>query len=216
MLHCNISFCCAISSRRGREVFFLFPFAGEPATAPASQRIRQHNALPLLPYPQSARTNAQPENSFADAVSQAGNLAAYLLKQALSSMMSSLAALGNHANALFSQAATALACERIARGTASFFGAFWPGLAQQPQHGLAGPWIAPTPRLPPLACFGFPGGKPPPYPPNPWGTLTEALGMWASLWMPTAPLWGRASPGMAGPVTVTFGVPGFSWSFALG
>lgn len=213
-------FPCDIEQKagRGRVVFFLFPFAGEPAAALAFQRIGQHKGLPLLPQPQSARTNSQLENGFADAVPEAGNLAVDLLKQALSLMMGSLTALGNHANALFSQAAAALAYERIARGMVSFSGAFWPGFAQpKPQFGFLGPWISPIPA--PLfffAGFGFPGRQPLPCLPNPWGAFADALSIWASLWTPTAPPRKRASHGAAGPVTVTFGVPGFSWSLALG
>ncbi len=204
-------------SGKGRVVFFLFPFAGEPAAAPVFQRTGQHKGLPLLPQPHSARANAQLENGFADAVSLAGSLAADLLKQALSSMMSSLTALSNHANVLFSQAGAALAYERAARGTASFLGAFWPGFAQpRPQFGFLVPWISPIPAPPLFAGFGFPGRQPLPCRPNPWDAFADALGMWASLWTPTASPRERASHGAAGPVTVTFGVPGFSWSVALG
>ncbi len=174
-------------------MFFLFPFAGEPAAVPASQRTRRHKALPLQPQAHGARARTQPENGFADAFSLARSLAAELLKRALSSMTSSLTALGNYANALFCQIAAALAYERIARETASFFGAFWPGFAQpKPQVGFAGPWF-PSAAAPPLACFGLAGRQPAPYLPNPWGTHTEALGIWTSLWMPTTSLRGRAS-----------------------
>jgi hypothetical protein len=211
-------FLCNIrqKARKRREMFFLFPFVGEPAVAPALGRAQQYMTLPLLPQPHSARAKARPENGLADAVSQAGSLAVELLKRALSSMTSSLTALGNHANALFSQVAAALAYERMARETASFLGAFWPGFAQpRALPSFAGPWIAPA--GPPLfACFGLPQKQLTPALPNPWGAFTEAFDMWTSLWAPAAAPQRRHSSGTTSPVTATFGVPGFTWSFTLG
>jgi hypothetical protein len=200
-------------------MFYVFPFALEPAARAVSRRVPLYKALPLLPAPQSARTRAQPENGFAGAVAGAGNLAVDLLKRALSSMASSMTALGNHANALFTQVAAALAYERMARDAASFFGMFWPGLAQpRQQPSFAGSWIAPALQPPLFACFGLPGPQANPWPlnpwPNPWGTLTGPLDMWTSLWAPAkAPQRGRSR---GAPVTATFALPGFSWSVTLG
>ena len=166
-------------------MFFLFPFVAEPAAAPASQRAPRFWLLPLLPEPQSARAQTPPESGLASAVSQAGSLAVDLLKRALSSMASSMTALGNRANALFSQAVAWLAYERMMRETASLFGMFLPAYAQpKPQFGFAAPWATPA-RVPALpASFGLSGFQPLF---NPWGALTETLEMWTSLWMPAAP-----------------------------
>ena len=120
-----------MQSQRGREMFYFFPFALEPAATAVSQRVPQYKRLPLLPAPQSAPTRARPENGFASAVAEAGNLAVDLLKRALSSMASSMTALGNHANALFTQVAAALAYERMC-ARRSFV--FWDVLA----------WIGPA------------------------------------------------------------------------
>ncbi len=194
-------------------MFFLFPFAAEPAAAPASQRAPQYKPLPFLPEPQSARARPRPENGFASAISQAGVLAVDLLKRALSSMASSMTALGNRANALFSQLVAALAFERTMRETASFFGMFFPGFTQ--------PWLQPNFAAPcmvaargpaPLGAFGLPGFPPPI---DPWGALTEALDMWTGIWIPTAQTQQRNPRSTPAPVNATFAFPGFSWTFAL-
>jgi len=205
-------FLCNIrqKARKRREMFFLFPLVGEPAAVPAVKRGQQYMALALLPQLRGVRAEARPENGLADAVSQAGSLAVELLKRALSSMTSSLTALGNHANALFSQVAAALAYERMARETASFFGAFWLDFAQpRALPSFAGPRIAPA-RPPLFACSGVPRKQLTPALPNPWGAFAEALDMWTSLWAPAAAPQRRASS------NATFGVPGFAWSFTLG
>ena len=194
-------------------MFFLFPFVAEPAPAPASKRAPQYRLLPLLPEPQSACAQTRPESGLASAVSQAGSLAVDLLKRALSSMASSMTALGNRANALFSQVVAGLAYERMMRETVSLFGMFFPAFAQpKPGYGFPGPWTTPAgiPALP--ASFGLPGFQPPF---NPWGTLTETLDMWTSLWMPAAPSLHRNTRGTPAPVDATFAFPGFSWTFAL-
>lgn len=196
-------------------MFFFFPFVAEPAAA--SPRVPQYKPLPLLPAPQSARRSAQPENGLTNAVAQAGNLAVDLLKQALSSMASSMTALGNRANALFAQISAAFAYERMAREAVTFFGMFVPGFAQpRPPLGFAGPWLAPAQQPPLFACFGLPGFPANPSPLNPWGTFTEALGMWTSLWAPAPSPQRRSTGGMKNPVTTTFALPGFSCSVTLG
>ena len=194
-------------------MFFLFPFVAEPAAAPASQSAPRYKPLTLLPEPQSVRAQTRPESGLTSAVSQAGSLAVDLLKRALSAMASSMTALGNRANALFSQAVAWLAYERMMRETASLFGMFFPALAQlqpQPRFGLSGPWATPAgvPALP--ASFGLPGFQPF----NPWDALTETLDMWTSLCMPAAPSQRRNPRSTPAPVTVTFAFPGFSWTFA--
>jgi hypothetical protein len=194
-------------------MFFLFPFVAEPAPAPASSRAPQYRLLPLLPEPNSACARTRPESGLASAVSQAGSLAVDLLKRALSSMASSMTALGNRANVLFSQVVAGLAYERMMRETVSLFGMFFPAFAQpKPGFGFPVPWVAPA-RVPALpASFGLPGFQPPF---NPWGALTETLDMWTSLWTTAAP-WQRRSPrGTSAPVSATFAFPGFSWTFAL-
>ena len=194
-------------------MFFLFPFVAEPAPALASQRAPRYRLLPLLPQPQSACAQTRPESGLASAVSQAGSLAVNLLKRALSSMASSMTALGNRANALFSQVVAGLAYERMMRETVSLFGMFLPAFAQpKPGFGFPGLWANPAgvPAMP--ASFGFPGFQPPF---NPWGALTETLDMWTSLWMPAAPSQRRSPRGASAPVAATFAFPGFSWPFAL-
>ena len=194
-------------------MFFLFPFVAEPAAAPASQHAPRFWLLPLLPEPQSAHAQTRPESGLASAVSQAGSLAVDLLKRALSAMASSMTALGNRSNALFSQAVAWLAYERMMRETASLFGMFLPAFAQpKPGFGFASPWATPAgvPALP--ASFGLSGFQPLS---NPWGALTETLDMWTSLWMPAAPSQRRNTRNTPAPVNATFAFPGFPWTFAL-
>jgi hypothetical protein len=206
-----------MESQRGREMFLFFPFALESSTAPVSQRVPQYKPLPFLPQPQSARAQVQPENGLASAVSSAGNLAVDLLKKALSSIASSMTALGNRANALFSQVAAALAFDRMARQAASLFEMFWPGFAlPKPQMGFAGPWTAPALQQPLFAGFGLPGFQASPTPLNPWGAVTEALDMWTNIWAPAKAPQRRSTYGTAAPVTTTFAFPGFAWSLTLG
>ncbi|MGC2603320.1 MAG: hypothetical protein WA384_18520 [Rhodomicrobium sp.] len=197
-------------------MFFFFPFATEQAAETASRKQPQYGALPLLPAPKSAFTLERPgEHSFGSAFGQAGELAAGLLKQALSSLTSSMTALGNRANALFAQVAATLAFQRMASDAASFFGMFLPGFAQPaPQNGFAGSWIAPAPQPPLFSAFGLPGLANP-WAGNPWALFTEATAMWTNFLLPaTAP---RRSPYNApAPFTTTFAFPGFAWNFTFG
>ncbi len=195
-------------------MFFFFPFAAEPA---AFERSPQYKRLPLLPAPKSARPQEwTAEYSLGSAVSEAGNFAVDLLKRALSSIASSMTALGNRANALFTQVAAALAFERLARDTASFFGMFWPGFALPlPQTGFAGAWLAPTPQPALYPSFGVPGFGANPCAGNPWALFAEAATMWTSFWMPATPQ-RRSSFSAPAPVTTTIGLPGFSWNFTVG
>jgi len=196
-------------------MFFFFPFAAEPADA--FQRSPQYKPLPLLPAPHNARPQVQSaEYSMGNAVSEAGNLAVELKKRALASITSSMTALGNRANALFTQVAATLAFERMARETASFFGMFWPGFAQpRLQPGFAGAWIAPTAEPTLYAPFGVPGFAANPWAGNPWALFADAATKWTSFWMPAAAQ--RRSSFLApAPATATIALPGCSWSFAFG
>jgi hypothetical protein len=186
-------------------MLFFFPFAVEPAAGPA--RTAQW-PLPMLPAPRGARGPAErSEQGFANAISEAGQLTADLLKQALGSLTSSMTALGNRANAFFAQIAAALAFDRIARDTASFFGMVWPGLgATPPPLAFAGPWAAAFPNLAPYSAFGLPAAA------NPWALFAQAANMWTSLWLPASPP-ARTRPA---PVMATSWVPGFDLSFMFG
>ncbi len=192
-------------------MFFFFPFTTELAAAPASRKPPLFKPLPLLPAPKSAV-----EDSLGGAVSQAAQVAVDFLKQALSSLTSSMTALGNRANALFAQVAAALAFDRLARDTASFFGMFWPGLAKSwPRSGFAGPLIAPTPEFSLYPSFGFPSFSGNPRAGNPWALFTESAAMWTSFLVPaTSPR--RSSYYAPAPVTTTFALPGCTWNVTFG
>ncbi len=196
-------------------MFFFFPYTTELPAAPASRKLPRYGALPLLPAPRSAFQRPG-EISFGATVSQAGEFAVDFLKQALNSLTSSMTALGNRANALFAQIAAALAFERLARDTASFFGMFWPGFASPwPQTGAAGAWLAPTPQPALLSAFGLPGFASNPWAGNPWALFTESAAMWTSFLMPAAPQ--RPSFYNApAPVTSAFALPGCAWNFTFG
>ncbi len=197
-------------------MFFFFPFAAEQAAAPALWKLPQYSALPLLPAPKSAPARERPgETSLGGAVAQAGQLAVGLLKQALTSLASSMTALGNRANTLFAQVAATLAFDRMARDTASFFGMFLPGFAQPgPLTGFAGSWIAPAPQPPLFSSFGLPVLANP-WAGNPWALFTEAAAMWTSFLMPA--MSPRPSTYYApAPVTTAFALPGFAWNFRFG
>jgi hypothetical protein len=159
------------------------------------------------------------ETACADTIAQAGNLAADLLRQALVAMTSSLTALGNQANLLFSQVAAALAFDRMARQAASFFGMRWPSFGPySPQHiWPAGLWATPFQNAAwysPAAVPAWPAGLWT----NPLSGLAEALAVWANIWAPAAPQ--RQPPpsalGGSKPFTTTLSMPGFSWSATLG
>jgi hypothetical protein len=151
------------------------------------------------------------EQGIANAISEAGQLTVDLLKQALGSLTSSMTALGNRANALFAQIAAALAFDRIARDTASFFGMVWPGLGALPRPlAFAGPWTAAFPNAAPYFSFGAPGNGAAAA--NPWTLFTEAANMWTSFWLPSS----LAAPTRPAPVTPTSWVPGFALSFMFG
>jgi hypothetical protein len=196
-------------------VFFFFPFALEPA----SPGPVHYKPLPMLPAPSGWRREEAAETAFADAMASAGYLAAGLLRHALISITSSLTALGNQANMLFSQVAAALAFDRLARQAASFSGISWPYFGPyfpQPARA-AGLWPAP---------FQYPAWYSPAAIPiwpvnlwaNPWSALTEAFAVWANVWAPSVAQRRPTSSALVEkpPFTATLSVPGFSWSVTLG
>ena len=152
--------------------------------------------MPLAP--RSARVERRAEDGPAHTILEAGSAAVDLLKRTLAAMASSM---------------TALAYQRIARDTASFWGIFWPGFAQGvPRNGFAAPWIASVPEPALFVCFGLPGCGASPWPFDPLGAFTQAAGMWARTFATAAPQ-RRSTYGAATPVTATFAFPGFSWTF---
>ena len=190
-------------------MFFFLPFVTEPAPT----GVLQCTPLPLPPAPRNARAERREEDGPARAILEAGSAAVDLLKRTLAAMASSMTALGNRGNALFGQVAAALAYQRIARDTASFWGMFWPGFAQGvPRNGFAAPWIAPVPEPALFGCFGLPGWGARPWPFDPLGAFTQAAGMWARTFAAAAPQ-RRSTYGAPAPVTATFAFPGFSWTF---
>jgi hypothetical protein len=194
-------------------MFFFLPFAEEPLTRPRAQIMLQRTALPQLPAPHSARAEQKTaaNSGFADAISQAGYTALDLFKRALSSMASSMTALGSRASLLFGQVAATLAYQRMARETAAFFGMFWPGFAgAAPRNGFAGRWLAPTPEPQLFACFGLPGDANP-WPVDPFAGFAQALGIWAGFFGAGAP----AARNQPAPVAATLAFPGFWWTFRL-
>lgn len=192
-------------------MFFFFPFAVEPAARPAFQRAPHFKPSILLREPKPSRARWDREDGFASVVFQAGDFGVDLLKRVLSSITSSMTALGNGANALFAQIAASLAFERMARETASFFGAFWPAFrSPAPEKSFAG-WMAPVQQPWPFPHFGLPGFQPNPLAGNPWGLVTEALDIWTNFWMPAV----KAQARPAVPVTAPIPLP-FCWSFAFG
>lgn len=198
-------------------MLFLFPFAIDSAAAPASSRPVRQRTLPMLPAPNSARSQARPgEYALVSAISEAGPLAADLLRQAIGALTSWLAALGNQANAFFAQIATFVAFDRFARDMASFWGAVGPGFASpQWPAGFAGFCPAPArqPSLNPF--FGLSSYSANPAPANPWALFAEAANMWTSFWLPT-PAPKRPEPTRFAPLATTVLFPGFAWSFTPG
>jgi hypothetical protein len=196
-------------------VFFFLPFALEPA----SPGPMHHKPLPMLPAPKSwPREEPAAGFVFADAIAQAGYIAADLLRRALISITSSLTALGNQANLLFSQAAAALAFDRMMRLAAPFFGIRLPAFGPffPPQIWAAGLWPAPFqhPAWPSPAAV-------PAWPlnlwANTWPAMMQALTAWANIWEPAAAQHRPASSGLDGklPFTATLSIPGFAWSVTL-
>lgn len=197
-------------------MFFFFPFAVEPAAGPASQRAPHFKPSILLREPKPSHAQWDREDGFVAVVFQAGDFGVDLLKRVLSSITSSMTALGNGANALFAQIAASLAFERMARETASFFGAFWPAFGNPaPGTGFAG-WMAPAQQLSLYPFNGFPGFHANPRAGNATDLFTEALDFWTSFWMPAAKAPPRPAYGTPVPVTGTVSLPGFCWSFTFG
>jgi hypothetical protein len=158
--------------------------------------------------------------AFADAIAQSGYIAAGLLRYTLISITSSLTALGNQANLLFAQTATALAFDRMTRQAAALSGMGWPAPAPYFPQQIWAAWLWPAPIQPPL--WWFSPAAIPAWPANLWGNagpaLTEAFTAWAKIWEPAmAPR--SPAPGALGgrpPFTATLSLPGCSWSVTLG
>jgi hypothetical protein len=197
-------------------VFFFFPFALEPESpVPAHQK-----PLLTLPAPKTGRqSEAAAGTAFAEAIAQAGYFGADLLHQALISITSSLAALGNQANLFFSQITAALAFDRMARQTTSFAAMGWPAAGPffPPQIWAAGLWPAPL-QLP---LWSSPAAIPA-WPANlcvhPWSALAEVFTVWANIWTPAMAPRRPASSALAWkpPFTTTLCMPGCTWTFTLG
>jgi hypothetical protein len=197
-------------------VLFFFPFALEPA----SQSLVDHKPLPMLPASRGRReAERAAETAFADMIGQGGNLTADLLRRALIAMTSSLTALGNQANLLFSQIAATLAFDRMARQAASFFGTSWPPFAPYLPHQMwaAGLWPAPFQNTAWYSAAATPAW-PANFWANPWPGLTEAFTAWANIWMPAVPQHRPSSSASdaKAPFSTTLSAPGFSWSVTLG
>lgn len=177
-------------------MYFFFPFAAEPAAAPASQKLPQYKALPMLPTPRDTPGERSGSAGFGGAIAEVGNMAVELLRRALTSLATSLTALGSRANAFFAQLAAALAFDRAARDTAASFGMSWPPFGQPlPQTGFAtGPWFAPLQAPFQTSPFGVPGFSTDSLSGNPWAPFTEAFESWTSLWMPAPAPQRRTAP----------------------
>jgi hypothetical protein len=197
-------------------VFFLLPFPLEPASSGPAH----HKALPLLPVPGGRRREGPAaETAFADAIAQAGYVAAGLLRCALISITSSLTALGNQANLLFAQATAALAFDRMMRQAAALPGMGWaaPAAPYFPQQIWAA-WLWHAPFQPPM--WSAPAAIPA-WPANLWGNAwpawTEAFTFWAKIWEPAMGQRNPVSVALGGqpPFTATLSLPGCSWSVTL-
>ncbi|MGO9543350.1 MAG: hypothetical protein ACLPPF_00930 [Rhodomicrobium sp.] len=195
-------------------MFFFFPFAAEPASAPASREVPQVRSLPTLSALPGSRNEARPKtgngvNVFSDAVQAAVDL----LRRAIGSLTASFTALGSRTSALFAQLSANFAFDRAARDMASSFGLSWPGFGlQNPLSGFErNLWSAPAQN--PASPFGFPALAMIPLAGNPFSVFTEAVDMWTNLWMPAAT---PKRPAVPAPATATVAFPGGSWSFTWG
>ncbi len=204
-------------------MFFFFPFAAEPASAPASGKVPEFRSLPMLPAPASreVRNIARPgKDGPGNAIFEAAQIAMDLLRRAIAALTSSLTALGSRTSALFAQVSANLAFDRAARDTASSFGMSWPGSVLQGAGTGFDPagWFAPFQQPAPVSAFGFPGIPANPFAGNPFSLFTEALDMWTGFLMPAAPP-KRPAPNthaVPAPATATITFPGGSWSFTWG
>jgi hypothetical protein len=197
-------------------IFFPFPLvqAGPGAVHP--------NSVPMLPVPSGrGREEATAETAWADAIAQAGYLAAGFLRGPLMSVPLPFAALSHQANLFFGQIAAALAFEQMVRQAASIFGMCWPAAGRPyfPQPiWAAGLWPWPSPFLPP--AWPSPAVSPA-WPVNPWSNawpaLSQALTVWAKMWEPVMAQGRPASSslGTEPPFTATLSLPGCTWSVAL-
>jgi hypothetical protein len=169
----------------------------------------------MLPAPLAEGEQLPGGHEFAGAVAEAGRIALDLLRRALTSIMSSLTALGSRANALFAQIAASLAFERAARETAASFG---PKFFEQrwPRGDLGnGAW---SPLLASMSRFspGLPTFGMNPWAENPWTLFANTMEAMTNFWLPqAAPRRGGPSATPA-PVTVSFALPGCAWSFTFG
>jgi len=188
-------------------MFFFFPFAGVQAAAGSgASRLA---ILPMLPAPGSASADAGlPGPGF-----DLWGVPAEVLRKSAGALMSSLTALGNSANAIFSQVAAALALDRVAGDTTAFLEAFFGfGSSRFNPGAFASVWGGqPAGCASPMQSFM-----------NPWEAFAQSVDFWTKLWTPAAPQGapystGRKSPPSQPPAfTTKASTPGaFSWAFSL-
>jgi hypothetical protein len=189
-------------------MFFFFPFGGMEAPFARNGSFGR-TTLPLLPAPRSAFDNGA-HRGF-DVL----DFSIGLLHRSISSVTSSLTALGNSANALFAQVAAALAFDRVTRDAAAFinaaFGGFGLPLARQPSFGF--PWAPFAQNLPSFSPQSFMA----PSAINPWAAVAESLDFWTKMWMPMMPQSNPWSGSAASsPFATKASTPGaFTWAFSL-
>lgn len=209
--------------------FLFFPFAEKPAAKPAFQYTVRAKSLPMLPRPRGE--NGAGATPFADTISYAGHSGADLIRQFIGAYTSSLTALGNHTHVLFSQAASALAFDRMLRQALSLYGMGFAAFGTpSPQPGFAGFWQAPVrqPTAPssPFSFFAWPlnpwvAPSPKPSAPaaNPLSAFTDAFSLWTSFLTPaqsqSRTATSNASPGKP-PYTAAVSLPGCTFSMTFG
>jgi hypothetical protein len=191
-------------------MFFFFPFGGMEAPF-ARDGSSGRTTLPLLPAPRSAFESDNDAHRGFDVI----DLSIGLLHRSIAALTSSLTALGNSANALFAQVASALALDRVTSDAAAFinaaFGGFGAPLAGQPSFGF--PWAPFAQNLPSFSPQSFMA----PWAIDPWTAFAESFEFWTKMWMPMAPQSNPQSRSAdSSPFTTKGPTPGaFSWAFSL-
>ena len=199
-------------------MFFFFPFYAESrASSNDGGGSSYAKLLPFLPTPESARTSSRAK----DRASDLGDFGVDLLREVISAFTSSLTALGNHANALFSQLTAALAFDRVARDTVNFINSAFSGFGL-PSGARPSPFGAfqASPTQDPMSFSPFLMQGFNPSAMNPWAAFAEGMKFWTSMWMPAASQSNPFSFGgnkPASPFTTKVSAPGgFSWGFSWG
>ncbi len=182
-------------------MFFFWPaFQSHPAvdTGLTSQNYAGPRRLPAV-----SGTGARDSGTgLAPMATKLGAHGVSFIRHTLSQVMGSLTALGNWANACFTQIAAALAYRRMMRAMTSISDVFWPG-SRAAVAAYSGPW-----GMPMGSPFAFSGQ---PWVNGRWFSLVDMTTAWVDFWhsavwslSPTA-----SRPKTGNPFGLTVSVPGF-------